>query len=178
MSFSGSPKGATRPQTGVGGTVQENRRSFGADFLRNHYFGGVLESAGGGGGVVLPLLDESGGGFAWSAGGVLCIEFEESGAAGAVVAESEGALGDVDCCLEQATIARALKHNKRRLRFIDHLTVYRVSCPGTHWRPGWTQRLDASSVPRRPFNVPVSSRLRLFKGPPDMLRALAALWGK
>jgi hypothetical protein len=80
----------------------------------------VLESAGGG--VVVPLLDESGGGFAgaaWSAGGgALCIEFEESGAAGAVVAESEGALGDVDCCFEQATIARALKHNKRRLRFI------------------------------------------------------------
>jgi hypothetical protein len=33
-----------------------------ADFLRNDYFGGVLESAGGG--VVVPLLlDESGGGF-------------------------------------------------------------------------------------------------------------------
>ena len=33
-----------------------------ADFLRNHYFGGVLESAGGG--VAVPLLvDESGGGF-------------------------------------------------------------------------------------------------------------------
>lgn len=78
----------------------------------------------------MPLLVESGGGFGgadWSAGGVLCIEFEleSAGAAGAVVAESAGALvlGDVDCCLEQATIARALKHNKRRLRFIDHLTV-------------------------------------------------------
>jgi hypothetical protein len=31
-----------------------------ADFLRNDYFGGVLESAGGG--VAVPL-DESGGGF-------------------------------------------------------------------------------------------------------------------
>jgi len=131
----------------------------------------VLESAGGG--VVVPLLDESGGGLAgadWSAGGALCIEFEEleSGAAGAVVAESEGAPGDVDCCLEQATIARALKHNKRRLRFIDHLTIYRyiVSTPWAALAiPGWTQRLDASSVPPLGSNVPVSSRLRLFNGP-------------
>ena len=61
MSFSGSPKEATRPQTRVGGTVQENRRSLSADFLGNHYFGGVLESAGGG--VAVPLVDESGGGF-------------------------------------------------------------------------------------------------------------------
>ena len=78
------------------------------------------------------LLDESGGGFVvdWSAGGVLCMEPEledelESGAAGAVVEESDGALGDVDCCFEHATMASALMHNKRRLRFIDHLTVYR-----------------------------------------------------
>jgi hypothetical protein len=51
--------------------------------------------------------------------------------------------------LEQATIARALKHNKRRLRFIDHLTVYRFgSMPRAPLAtPGWTQRLDASSVP-------------------------------
>jgi hypothetical protein len=57
---------------------------------------------------------------------VLCIEFEEleSGDAGAVVEESAGALGAADCCFEQATIASALRHNKRRLRFIDHLTVY------------------------------------------------------
>jgi hypothetical protein len=87
----------------------------------------VLESAGGG--VAVPLLDESGGGAVdgldWSAGGVLCIEFElESGAAGAVVEESAGALGAADCCFEHATIATALRHNKRRLRFIDHLTVY------------------------------------------------------
>jgi hypothetical protein len=96
-----------------------------ADFLRNGYFGGWLESAGGG--VVVPLLpDESGGGLVdgldWSAGGgVLCMELEdelESGAAGAVVEESEGVLGAVDCCFEHATIASALKHNKRRLRFI------------------------------------------------------------
>jgi len=101
-----------------------------AVFLRKGYFGGWLESAGGG--VAVPLLvDESGGGFVdglvWSAGGgVLCMEFDvlESGAAGAVVEVSAGALGDVDCCLEHATIASALRHNKRRLRFIDHLTVY------------------------------------------------------
>jgi hypothetical protein len=82
----------------------------------------VLESAGGG--VAVPLLDESAGGVVdgldWSAGGgVLCIELEESaGAAGADEDESAGALGDVDCCFEHATIARALRHNKRRLRFI------------------------------------------------------------
>jgi hypothetical protein len=86
----------------------------------------VLESAGGG--VAVP--DESGGGvvdgLVWSAGGgALCIEFElESGAAGAVVEVSEGALGDVDCCFEQATIASALKHNKRRLRFIEITSLY------------------------------------------------------
>src|SRR5882724_2444463 len=91
----GPTKGQPGPQTGspdpkrVGGKVQENRRSLSADSLRRNYFGGVLESAGGG--VVVPLLDESGGGLAgadWSAGGALCIEFEEleSGAAGAVVA--------------------------------------------------------------------------------------------
>jgi hypothetical protein len=113
-----------------------------ADFLRNHYFGGVLESAGGG--VAVPL--ESGGGLAggldWSAGGgVLCIEFElESGAAGAVVEVSEGALGDVDCCFEHATIASALKHNKRRLRFIEITSLY--GCPS-----GRSQRLVASGVP-------------------------------
>jgi hypothetical protein len=87
----------------------------------------VLESAGGG--VAVPL-DESGGGLVdgvvWSAGGgALCIEFElESGAAGAVVEVSEGALGDVDCCFEHATIASALKHNKRRLRFIEITSLY------------------------------------------------------
>jgi hypothetical protein len=51
---------------------------------------------------------------------VLCIEFELSagGVAGAVDDESAGAFGDVDCCLEHATMANALRHNKRRLRFI------------------------------------------------------------
>ena len=93
---------------------------------------------------------------------MLCIEFElESGAAGAVVDESEGALGDVDCCFEQATIASALRHNKRRLRFIrsphcisDDLSIGRgavgpdgPSGPGTLPAPDGTQRLDASSVP-------------------------------
>ncbi|MFL6604582.1 MAG: hypothetical protein ACJ8R9_25055 [Steroidobacteraceae bacterium] len=85
----------------------------------------MLESAGGG--VVVPL--ESGGGLVdglvWSAGGgVVCIEFELSGAAGAVVVVSAGALGDVDCCFEHATIASALKHNKRRLRFIEITSLY------------------------------------------------------
>ena len=45
---------------------------------------------------------------------------ESLGAAGAVVDVS--VLGEVDCCFEQApTTARALRHNNRTLRFIDHL---------------------------------------------------------
>src|SRR4051794_33858097 len=90
-SFSGQPNNGHTPAPRKGGrlTVQENRRFLSADFLRNHYLGGVLESAGGG--VVVPL--ESGGGLVdglvWSAGGgVVCIEFELSGAAGAVVVVS------------------------------------------------------------------------------------------
>jgi hypothetical protein len=56
---------------------------------------------------------------------VLEVELEESaGAVGAAVDESAGP-GEVDCCFEQATRASALMHNKRRLRFIDHLTVGR-----------------------------------------------------
>jgi hypothetical protein len=53
------------------------------------------------------------------------MEFEESagGEAGAVAVESVLA-GAVDCCLEQATMARALRQTKRTLRFIYiHLTV-------------------------------------------------------
>jgi hypothetical protein len=98
------------------------------------------------------LLDESGGGVVdgldWSAGGgVLCMEFDEleSGEAGAVVEESEGALGAADCCFEHATIASALRHNKRRLRFIDTSLCSCLS--GGSGRPGRTQRLAASSVP-------------------------------
>src|ERR1700736_5135359 len=70
-------KGPSAPKRAEG-KVQENRRSLSADSLRRNYFGGALVSAGGG--VAVPLLDESGGGFGgvvWSAGGVLCIEFEE-----------------------------------------------------------------------------------------------------
>ena len=132
----------------------------------------MFESAGGG--VAVPLLDESGGGFVgldWSAGGgVLCMELLESGAAGAVVEESEGALGDVDCCFEQATIARALKHNKRRLRFIDHLTVYRVrpSVP-PFAAPDGTERLDASSVPAQHFQCPGKLEATAARQTPDML---------
>jgi hypothetical protein len=154
-----------------------------ADFLRNHYFGGVLESAGGG--VVVPV--ESGGGFVvdWSAGGVLCIELElESGAAGAVVVESAGALGDVDCCFEQATIASALKHTKRRLRFMEITSLY-ICLSGDSGRPApiwqapgghnvWTQAAFHHSI----FFAPASSRLRPLREPPDMLRALAVLLGE
>ncbi len=59
-----------------------------------------------------------------SAGGVVEDDVDESeGAAGAVVDESAGALGEVDCCFEHATMASALRHNKRILRFMVHLTV-------------------------------------------------------
>jgi hypothetical protein len=53
------------------------------------------------------------------------LDEDESGVAGAVVVESVlGELGEVDCCLEQAaTAARALRVNKRTLRFMVHLTV-------------------------------------------------------
>src|SRR5438270_2508639 len=111
------------------------------------------------------------------------MEFElEAGAAGAVVVESDGALGEVDCCFEQATIARALRHNKRRLRFIDHLTVY-LQLPngaehrGPIWAPGGSQRLDASSVPSQHWRVRASSRLRPRRVP-DMLPSFAMPWGK
>ena len=97
------------------------------------------------------------------------MEFEDelesgAGAAGAVVEESEGALGDVDCCFEHATIASALKHNKRRLRFIRsphcisvYLAVYgpsiqRLRPTRLHLAvPGETQRFVASSVPLQRF---------------------------
>ena len=42
---------------------------------------------------------------------------ESAGAAGAVVDESAGP-GEVDCCLEQATRAKALMHKRIRLRFM------------------------------------------------------------
>jgi hypothetical protein len=38
--------------------------------------------------------------------------------------ESEGAFGEVDCCLEHATRANALRHNKRRLRFMEITSLY------------------------------------------------------
>jgi hypothetical protein len=157
-----------------------------ADFLRNDYFGGVLESAGGG--VAVPLLDESGGGFVdgfdWSAGGWLCIEFElESGAAGAVLVESAGALGDVDCCFEHATIASALRHNKRRLRFIDHLTVYRSDWrlrPPFPWRvAGGNTTLGRKQRSIAAFSAsPASSRLRPLHPPLICCELSRCFWGK
>jgi len=73
---------------------------------------------------------------------VLCMEFELSagGVAGADDDESVGALGDVDCCLEHATRANALRHNKRRLRFMES-----PHCMSGTKRP----RLGASSLRRR-----------------------------
>jgi hypothetical protein len=75
-------------------------------------------------------------------------ELDESGAAGAAVDESvEGALGDVDSCLEQATMARALRLNRRRLRFMDHLTVSGLNRRGSFTVPGPVQRSVARGVP-------------------------------
>jgi hypothetical protein len=63
-----------------------------------------------------------------SAGGVLDIEPED---------ESAGALGEVDCCLEQATMAKALMHNKRRLRFIRITSLcVGVKPPRHHYSAG------------------------------------------
>jgi hypothetical protein len=109
-------------------------------------------------------------------------ELESGGDAGAVVEESAGALGDVDCCFEQATIASALMHNKRRLRFIDHLCIsvylaYQAS-PAHLALPGGTQRLDASSVPSQHCFPPVSSRLRPLHRPLICFEPSRCSWGK
>src|SRR4051812_43358616 len=118
---------------------------FRAQFI---YFGGVVESAGGGG-VAVPLLSGGGvvDGLVWSAGGVVVVE--SAGAAGAVVDESAGP-GEVDCCLEQATRAKALMHKRIKLRFMGHLTVYREGRRGSFTVPGGTQRTVASGVPLQP----------------------------
>lgn len=125
--------------------VRGNRKVLDADYLKKiavlgtaYFGGGLLESGGGAGGVAVPLL--SGGGvvfgLVWSegvAGMVLGFDVESLGAAGAVVVESvAGALGDVDCCLEHAATASALRHNNRILRFMVHLffSVHRVKHPG------------------------------------------------
>jgi hypothetical protein len=89
-----------------------------ADWLQADYFGGVVLWSEGGG-VAVPLESGGGvvdGGVVESAGGVLCIELS---AGGAVVVVSAGALGDVDCCFEHATMAKALRHTNRRLRFME-----------------------------------------------------------
>ncbi len=75
-----------------------------------------------------------------SAGGVLDIEPED---------ESAGALGEVDCCLEQATMATALRQSKRRLRFIrSPHCVSGVKPPRLRFSAGQgVQRSVASGVP-------------------------------
>jgi hypothetical protein len=82
------------------------------------------------------------------------MEFEdelESGAAGAVLEESEGALGAADCCFEQATIASALKHNKRRLRFIRSSLCSCIS--GGQAIPGHSRRRWDSTLGRKPRSI-------------------------
>ena len=123
-------------------------------FRGTAYFGGgLLESGGGAGGIAVPLL--SGGGvvfgLVWSegvAGMVLGFDVESLGAAGAVVVESvAGVLGDVDCCLEHAATASALRHNNRILRFMVHLfSVHRVKHPAPIGH-GVEQRSVARPVP-------------------------------
>lgn len=101
----------------------------------------------------MPLLSAGGGllagGAVVSEGGMVAELVESAGAAGAVVDESEGALGEVDCCLEHATMARALRHNKRILRFMFHLT-------------DWGRAIQAS---RRPVDPNTASQAA-FHGPP------------
>ena len=98
----------------------------------------------------MPLLSGGGvvDGLDWSAGGIVVVvpDDESAGAAGAVVDESAGP-GEVDCCLEQATSASALMHNRIRLRFMGHLTVCREGRRGSFTVPGGTQRTVASGVP-------------------------------
>lgn len=103
---------------------------------------------------------------------MLCIELEESaGAAGADVDESAGALGEVDCCFEHATRARALRHNKRRLRFIR--SPHYMS--GSRLRPAALEcRVEHNVWTQDPFRAtcvaPISSRSGPHAGPLLCLR--------
>jgi hypothetical protein len=108
---------------------------------------------------------------------VLCIEFVElsaGGDAGAVADESVGALGDVDCCLEQATIANALRHNKRRLRFMEITSLY----VGDTTAPApWQCRVELNAVSQAVFHpvctcgqVKGKLQVRLRLQVPDMLQ--------
>jgi hypothetical protein len=98
-----------------------------------------------------------------------------------VVEESEGALGAVDCCFEHATIASALRHNKRRLRFIDHLTVYLSICWISPPRPtgaGWDTTLGRKRRSIAAFPGAGKLEATASRRAPDMLRALAMLLGE
>ena len=113
-----------------------------------YYLGGVLVESGGG--EAVPLLEESAGGVV--AEGLLVageeLESLGGGAAGADVAESElGELGEVDCCLEQATRASALRHITRKLRFINITSLCTFKLAGDRLGTGGTQRPVASGVP-------------------------------
>ena len=81
-------------------------------------------------------------------GGVLDIEPQESA----------GALGEVDCCLEQATMAKALMHNKRRLRFIDHLCVSGSNRLGSVTAPGRGSTFRRKRCSTADSATPASSR--------------------
>jgi len=95
------------------------------------------------------------------------LDEESAGAAGAVVLESAGAPGEVDCCFAQATRASALMHNKRRLRFIRSPHCRSGSNRrGSFTVPGGTQRSDARGVPLQ-HSLPLASpRLRLLPSGP------------
>jgi hypothetical protein len=67
-------------------------------------------------------------------------EVESLDEAGAVAEEESvlGELGDVDCCLEQATRASALRHTKRRLRCIRSPQCVRFLLAGNRSATGGT----------------------------------------
>ena len=98
---------------------------------------------------------------------MLDVELEESaGAAGADVDESVGALGEVDCCLAQATRARALRHNNKKLRFIG----------SPHCMSG-SNRLGSFTVPGRDSTFRRKRRsIAAFRTPLGKPEA-TVLWG-
>lgn len=106
------------------------------------------------GGVAVPLVSPGevvlAGGAEVSAGGVVAELVESAGAAGAVVEESAGELGEVDCCLEHATMASALRHTRRMLRFMFHLT-------------DWGRAIQASLCP---VDRRIGSQAPFHPGPP------------
>ena len=90
-------------------------------------------SEGGGGGAPLLSGPGDGVGVVWSGELGIVLEEESLGVDGDVAEESGlEDEGDIDCCLEQAASARALRHKRSKLRFMIHLVV---SGPPGQWIP-------------------------------------------